>query len=120
MMYNFVMYTKWYVKKIENERPELANKMTTNLGTAIGIEFRESALAITSRCTARAKKGMTFQVSIGFSDLENSDGRDDQSRIYALFIGDTVVVNENEPCAMYTTSKKDINHIAIILQDDNA
>ena len=37
---------------------------------------------------------MTFQVSIGFSALENADGKDDQSKIYALFIGDTVLVNE--------------------------
>jgi len=37
---------------------------------------------------------MTFQVSIGFSALDNPDGKDDQSKIYALFIGDTVLVNE--------------------------
>jgi hypothetical protein len=37
---------------------------------------------------------MTFQVSIGFSGLDNPDGTDDQSKTYALFIGDTVVVNE--------------------------
>jgi nucleosome binding factor SPN SPT16 subunit len=37
---------------------------------------------------------MTFQVSIGFSALENSNQENDQSKIYALFIGDTVLVNE--------------------------
>jgi hypothetical protein len=37
---------------------------------------------------------MTFQVSIGFSGLDNPDGKDEQSKTYALFIGDTVVVNE--------------------------
>ena len=42
----------------------------------------------------RVHIGMTFQISIGFSGLENSDGKDDQSKTYALFIGDTVVVNE--------------------------
>ncbi|CAF1184005.1 unnamed protein product [Adineta ricciae] len=105
-------------EKVEKEQPDLVNKMTSNLGTALGIEFRESTIAITSKCTARAKKGMTFQVSIGFSALDNIDGKDEQSKIYALFIGDTVVVNENEPCSILTSSKKDINHIAIILKDD--
>ncbi|CAF0819247.1 unnamed protein product [Adineta steineri] len=105
-------------EKIEKERPELANKMTNNLGTALGIEFRESTIAITSKCTARAKKGMTFQISIGFSSLDNPDGKDDQSKVYALFIGDTIFVNENEPCTILTSSKKDISHIAIILKDD--
>jgi len=77
---------------------------------------------------------MTFQVSIGFSGLDNPDGADEQSKVYALFVGDTVVVNEvnsteniifllqnlcqNEPCTVLTSSKKDINHIAIILKDD--
>lgn len=37
---------------------------------------------------------MTFQVSIGFSNLDNPDGEDEQSKVYALFIGDTVLVNE--------------------------
>ena len=37
---------------------------------------------------------MVFQVSIGFSALENPHAKDDRSKTYALFIGDTVVVNE--------------------------
>ncbi|CAF0939912.1 unnamed protein product [Rotaria sordida] len=105
-------------EKVENERPEFLNKMTNNLGTALGIEFRESTIAITSKCAVRAKKGMTFQISIGISGLENPDGIDEQSKTYALFIGDTIVVNENESCTIYTSSKKDISHIAIILKDD--
>lgn len=77
----------------------------------MGIEFRESSIAITSKCAVRAQKGksqfelirytstnfhlgMTFQISIGFSGLSNPEGRDEASKTYALFIGDTVVVNE--------------------------
>ena len=125
-------------EKVENERPELVNKMTATLGfvlilsssrriaerrwdffrTALGIEFRESTIAITSKCTTKAQKGkltaqgmldarstcsgMTFQISIGFAGLENPDGKDGQSKTYALFIGDTVLVNEvntNDACS---------------------
>ncbi|CAF2841546.1 unnamed protein product [Rotaria sp. Silwood2] len=78
-------------EKVEKERPEFLNKMTVNLGTALGIEFRESTIAITSKCTARAKKGMTFQMN--------------NQKL-------------NESCTIYTSSKKDISHIAIILKDD--
>jgi nucleosome binding factor SPN SPT16 subunit len=124
--------------------------------TALGIEFRESTIAITSKCATKAQKGkddglikngslmgnllgMTFQVSIGLAGLENPDGKDSQSKTYALFIGDTVLVNEvkandahsvndpeslslfqNEPCTVYTSSKKDLSHIAIILKDDES
>ena len=38
--------------------------------------------------------GMTFQISLGFSGLDNPEGKDEQSKNYALFLGDTVVVNE--------------------------
>jgi nucleosome binding factor SPN SPT16 subunit len=50
--------------------------------------------------------GMTFQVSIGFSALENPNGKDDQSKTYALFIGDTILVNEvNNTFRIYFSKK---------------
>ena len=59
-----------------------------------GIEFRESALLIGPKSTAVAKKGQVFNVNLGFSDLTNPDASGSSSKKYALFIGDTVVVNE--------------------------
>ena len=60
---------------------------------------------------------MVFQISIGFSDLKNDDAKDDESKKYALFIGDTVSVNdENQPATLLTTSKKKIENIAIFLK----
>ena len=37
---------------------------------------------------------MVFQVSIGFSGLTNSDAKEDDGKTYALFIGDTVIINK--------------------------
>ena len=37
---------------------------------------------------------MVFQISIGFSDMKNEAAKDDESKKYALFVGDTVLVNE--------------------------
>ena len=37
---------------------------------------------------------MVFNVSIGFQGLVNKEGKDDASKKYALFVGDTVQVNE--------------------------
>lgn len=59
-----------------------------------GIEFRESALLIGPKNTAVAKKGQVYNANLGFSDLINPDASDSSSKKYALFIGDTVVVNE--------------------------
>ena len=37
---------------------------------------------------------MVFNVSIGMSGLENSAAKDEEGKKYALFIGDTAIVNE--------------------------
>ena len=38
--------------------------------------------------------GMVINLNVGFSGLKNSDAKDKEGRSYALFIGDTVLVNE--------------------------
>lgn len=38
--------------------------------------------------------GMVLSISLGFADLVNKDGRKDEDKKYALFIGDTVMINE--------------------------
>ena len=117
-------------EKVEKERPELASKMTNNLGFVeihhskctdlcnvfllelhleLNFERVQSLLRVNvtyerrkvskrfgrqTRCECCWILGMTFQVSIGFSALENSDAKTDQSKICAVFISDTVLVNE--------------------------
>lgn len=38
--------------------------------------------------------GMVLSVSLGFADLLNSEGKKDEQKKYALFIGDTILINE--------------------------
>ena len=38
--------------------------------------------------------GMVINLNMGFSGLKNSHAKDKESKTYALFIGDTVMVNE--------------------------
>lgn len=38
--------------------------------------------------------GMVFSLNIGLSDLTNKEGKKPEERTYALFIGDTVLVEE--------------------------
>jgi nucleosome binding factor SPN SPT16 subunit len=80
-----------YVKK---EKPELVDKLTKSFGFVMGIEFREGSLLIGPKCTGVVQKGMTFNTHIGLSDLKNEAASDDSGKKYALFLGDTVIVNE--------------------------
>uniref|UniRef100_A0A8C4QTG7 FACT complex subunit n=1 Tax=Eptatretus burgeri TaxID=7764 RepID=A0A8C4QTG7_EPTBU len=79
---------------LNQTKPELSDKITKNLGFAMGIEFREGSLVINAKNQCKAKKGMVFSINIGLSDLENADGKTPQTKRYALFLGDTVLVNE--------------------------
>ncbi|KAK4019969.1 hypothetical protein OUZ56_001967 [Daphnia magna] len=104
-----------YVKK---EKPELLDKMTKTLGFVTGIEFRESSLVIGPKNNAVIKKGMVFNVNLGFADLENPDSTDESYKKYALFLSDTVVVSQG-PATVLTASKKRIKNIGIFLKDES-
>jgi len=60
----------------------------------MGIEFRESSLMIAPKTTACVKKGQVYNLCVGLSGLTNKDGSDKESKVYALYVGDTVLVNE--------------------------
>lgn len=82
------------IEFVKSKKPHLESALTKNFGFAMGIEFRESSLLIGEKTTAVLKKGMVFNVNLGFSGLSNKDGQDKESKTYALFIGDTVLINE--------------------------
>ncbi|KAK7862745.1 hypothetical protein R5R35_002513 [Gryllus longicercus] len=104
-----------YVKK---EKSNLIDNLTKNFGFAMGIEFRESSLVIGPKSAAIAKKGMVFNLNVGLSGLTNKDAQEKEGKTYALFIGDTVLVNEGQPCTILTPSKKKIKNIGIFLKDE--
>jgi len=60
----------------------------------MGIEFREGSLLVSSKTDVVAQKGMVFNINVGFSDLENPEGKTSEEKKYALHLGDTVLVNE--------------------------
>nr|XP_053656153.1 FACT complex subunit SPT16-like [Cherax quadricarinatus] len=83
----------------------------------MGIKFRESTLLIGPKTTTTAKKGQVFNVNLGFSDITNESASDAGSKKYALFIGDTVVVNEDQPATILTaSSKKKLKNVGVFLK----
>lgn len=43
--------------------------------------------------------GMVLSISLGFADLVNKDAKKDEQKKYALFIGDTIQINEVRPAS---------------------
>lgn len=104
-----------YAKK---EKPTLVDSLTKMFGFAMGIEFRESSIIIGPKCNAIVKKGMVFNLYVGLSPLTNSEATDKEGKTYALFIGDTILVNEEGPASVLTQLKKKIKNVGIFVKDD--
>lgn len=107
-----------YAKK---EQSPLVDKLTKTFGFAMGLEFRDNSLVIGPKCSAKLKKGMIFNINIGLANLDNKNASDKEGKTIALFIGDTVLVNDDTNAAsILTQSKKKVKNIGIFLKDDDS
>ncbi|XP_078042297.1 SPT16 homolog, facilitates chromatin remodeling subunit dre4 isoform X3 [Augochlora pura] len=106
------------VKYVKDEKPNMLDHLTKNFGFAMGIEFRESSLLIGPKTHAVVKKGMVFNVNVGLSNLTNSEANEKEGKMYALFVGDTVMVNEGQPATNLTPSKKKVKNVGIFVKDE--
>lgn len=102
----------------KKEKPELVDNLTKTFGFAMGIEFRESSITIGPKCTVPLKKNMVFNIYVGLSSLTNKDASDKEGKTYALFIGDTIIINDDGPATVLTQSKKKIKNVGIFLRDN--
>ncbi|CAH2294638.1 FACT complex subunit SPT16 [Pelobates cultripes] len=105
--------------QVKKQKPDLVNKITKNLGFVMGIEFREGSLVINSKNQYKLKKGMVFSVHLGLSDLPNKEGKKSEEKTYALFVGDTVLVNEEGPATVLTNVKKKVKNVGIFLKNED-
>lgn len=87
---------------VKAEKPEMVDRLTKTFGFVMGIEFRESSLVLGPKTQTKTKAGMVFNINVGLSNLSNPEATDKVGKIYALFIGDTVLVNE--VCTTTTTT----------------
>lgn len=102
----------------KKEKPDLLERLVKTFGFATGIEFREGSLIIGPKCSAVVKRNMVFNVCVGVSGLNNKEASEKEGKVYALFLGDTVIVNESGPASVLTQSKKKMKNIGIFLRDN--
>lgn len=60
--------------------------------------------------------GMVFSISLGLADLVNKEAKKEEQKKYALFIGDSVQINEEEAATILTPVKKKIKNVGIFLK----
>ena len=107
------------VGQIRAKYPELEQHFVKNLGSGIGIEFRDSTTLINAKNTRVLKAGMALNISIGFQNLENPKSKDPKDAKYSLLLVDTVIVTNDAPIVL-TESPKDTKHISFFIKDDES
>ena len=107
------------VGQIRAKYPELEQSFVKNLGSGIGIEFRDSTTLINAKNTRTLRAGMTLNLSIGFQNLENPKAKSSKDSKYSLLLVDTVVVTHDAPIVL-TDSPKDTKHISFFIKDEES
>ena len=103
---------------VAENRPDLSKHLTKNAGFAMGIDFRESALVLNEKCKENFAANMVFNLAIGFSGIENEDGKTAAERVYALFVADTYLVTKSEP-ELLTPTKKQYDDICFEFKNED-
>ncbi|XP_055357882.1 FACT complex subunit SPT16-like [Paramacrobiotus metropolitanus] len=107
------------VKWLEKKKPDMVDHMTKSFGFATGLEFREGTLVINSKTTAFARKGMTFCIVLGFSELKNPEGKAEEEKTFGIWLGDTVVISDTGAATVLTAAaKKKQQQISMVLEPE--
>jgi nucleosome binding factor SPN SPT16 subunit len=107
------------VGQIRAKHPELEAHFVKNVGSGIGIEFRDATTLINAKNQRVLKAGMTLNVSIGFQNLENAKVKDPKQAKYSLLLVDTIIVTNDTPLVL-TDGPKDVKHISFFIKDDES
>ena len=105
---------------IRAKRPELEKHFAKTIGSGIGIEARDSTLLINAKNTRALRDGMTLNFAPSFADLENPEPQDKKSKLYSLFVSDTIrVKSRSEDAANFTKSAPlDLGAISFYFKED--
>jgi len=107
------------IGQVRAKHPELEQYFVKNLGSGIGIEFRDSTTLINPKNTRTLKAGMALNVSVGFQNLENPKAKSSKDSKYSLLLVDTLIVTNDAPIVL-TDSPKDIKHISFFIKDEES
>ncbi|GFY89090.1 global transcription factor C [Actinidia rufa] len=102
---------------VERDAPDLVANLTKSAGTGIGLEFRESGLALNAKNDRVLKSGMVFNVTLGFQNLQTPT-KNLKSQNFSLLLADTVIVNEKGHEVVTMLSSKAVKDVAYSFNDD--
>ena len=104
---------------VKIKKPHLVDCLPDNFGFAMGIELEEKSIAITPTTTIKLKKNVVFNLNVGFGNLSDKEEPDKKNKTYSLFVGDSVLINENGPATVLTSlTSKQLKEMIVFLKDE--
>ena len=102
------------LKFIENSNSNLKDHFVKNIGSLIGIDFRDSSGVINAKNDRTLKENSVINLVLGFNNLNDSEKGN-----YALLLSDTIRITGSEPIIL-TESPKLKKDIAFYFDDDKS
>ena len=108
----------------ENEKLKdmnLSSKLNKNVGSILGLEFKDAFYMLSGKCESAIEEGMIFNVALGVNGLEETSADEKaRSRHYAIMIADSVQVTaEGSSNKELTTSTKKLSDISYAVNESD-
>lgn len=100
---------------LKEKAPHLLDKIGTNMGFGIGLEFKENNLLINAKNQKEIKERMVFNIALSFNNLKS-----EKNKNYGMMIADTVIISaENNEIATNQISVKyeDVSYSLEVILD---
>ena len=103
---------------IKSKKPELEKHFLKNVGYGIGLENKDPTLILSAKNTRTLRDGMTLCITTGFSDIQNPDPQDKNSKVYSLVLTDTIRVSPNEVVVFTGEAPADADATSFFFKDE--
>ncbi|KAK3953039.1 FACT complex subunit-domain-containing protein [Pseudoneurospora amorphoporcata] len=111
------VYNKAY-SFVRSKKPDLEKHFLKNVGFGIGLENKDPTLILNGKNTRTLKDGMTLVVTTGFSDIQNPNPQDKNSKVYSLILTDTIRVTSSEPVVFTGEAPVDVDATSFFFKDE--
>lgn len=104
---------------VKSKKPELEKHFLKNVGYGVGLENKDPTLVLNGKNTRALKDGMTLCVTTGFSDIQNPNPQDKNSKVYSLVLTDTIRVTTSEPVVFTGDAPVDVDATSFFFKDED-
>ncbi|OJJ73056.1 hypothetical protein ASPBRDRAFT_195684 [Aspergillus brasiliensis CBS 101740] len=111
------LYSK-AINLVRTKKPELESHFLKTVGAGIGIELRDANMVLNGKNDKVLKSGMTFAVTVGLTDVEDSSIKDKSRTVYSMIITDTVRVGETGPLVFTKDAGVDMDSVSFYFGDE--